>query len=67
MLDPDIKVTRQYEDARLGDDSRPVKIIRVEFRVGTFGPFAEHFPKEEYSAQMRDDALNAFARQVRTS
>ena len=66
MLESDIKVTRQIEDRRIGEHDDIVSIIRVEFKVGNHGPFVERFPKETYSAQVRDDKLNAFAREVRT-
>lgn len=66
MLDQDIKVSRQVEDARWLDGQRREAIIRVEFKVGDHGPFVERFPKEGYTASVRDERLNTFAREVRT-
>lgn len=65
-LDADIRVTKQMEDATYIDDKR-ISTIRVEFRVGTHGPFVERFAKEEFTAEARDRKLNAFAREIRTT
>ena len=66
MLEPDIKVTKQVEDARYDLAGARTSFIRVEFYVGTHGPFVERLEKATYSALVRDDALNTFAREVRT-
>lgn len=67
MLDSDVKVIRQVEDARYTADGERQAYIRVEFRVGTQGPFVERFPRDGYTAVQRDNKLNEFAREVRTS
>ncbi len=67
MLEFDVKVTRQMEDARWDATGRSRPIIRVEFMVGDHGPFVERFDKDGFSADVRDQKLNAFAREVRTS
>ena len=65
MLDQDVKITGTFEDARLDESGRRVPVIRVTFKVGAFGPFVEHFPKDGFSQLERDNKLNAFAREVR--
>jgi hypothetical protein len=67
MLEPDVKVIRTVEDSRYLLDGTRVAIIRVEFMVGTHGPFVERMPKDGYSALVRDMKLNDFAREVRTT
>jgi hypothetical protein len=54
------------EDARWDASGRSRPIIRVEFMVGTHGPFVERFEKETFSADTRDQQLNTFAREIRT-
>jgi hypothetical protein len=66
VLDADVKVTKQVEDARYAQDGARTSFIRVEFYVGKHGPFVERFEKDGYSALRRDDVLNTFAREVRT-
>lgn len=66
MLDEDIKVTRQNEDAKYELDGGRTSFIRVEFFVGKHGPFIERFSKDTYSMAVRDERLTAFAREVRT-
>lgn len=67
MLRDDIKIRQQYEDSTIDENNKRVAIIRVTFNVGSFGPFTEKFPKADYSANVRDLRLNAFADEVRTS
>jgi hypothetical protein len=66
MLDEDIRVTKQVEDRKYDLDGSSIQFIRTEFFVGKHGPFVEKFPKETWSADVRDAKLNDFARQVRT-
>jgi hypothetical protein len=66
MLDQDVKIARQIEDARFDQDGTTHYIIRVDFTVGKHGPFTERFDRATFTAQIRDDKLNAFAREVRT-
>lgn len=66
MLEPDVTITRQIEDARYDQDGSTRYIVRVEFMVGKHGPFVERFDRPTFTAQGRDDKLNAFAREVRT-
>jgi hypothetical protein len=66
MLDTGITITKQVEDSRYALDGTRTSFIRVEFYVGKHGPFVDRFPKEEFSAAVRDDKLNTFAREVRT-
>lgn len=66
MLEPGITITKQVEDSRYDIDGTRSAFIRVEFFVGKHGPFVDRFPKEGFSAAVRDDKLNTFAREVRT-
>jgi hypothetical protein len=66
MLDPDVKVLKQTQDARF-ENGATIPFIRVTFTVGTHGPFIQKFDLDGFTAQKRDDGLNAFAREVRTS
>lgn len=66
MLADDIKVVQTTEQRNYDDQLQPVVSIRVEFKVGRHGPFVEKFPKESYTADARDERLNAFAVEVRT-
>ena len=66
MLDADIKIIRQMEDARFGLDGTATYHIRVEFMVGNHGPFVERVAKDGFTAATRDVVLNTFAREVRT-
>jgi hypothetical protein len=65
-LDKDITVQQQIEDAALVDGER-VPVVRVSFMVGKHGPFFERFPKSTYTADVRNDRLNEFARHIRLS
>lgn len=67
MLMPDVKVTKQVEERKYELDGTPTALIRTEFYVGKHGPFVEKLPKDGWSAQVRDDKLNAFANEVRTT
>ncbi len=67
MLDPDIEVTRQLEDRRYERDGTAVPFIRVEYYVGTHGPFTEKFDKTETWHEQRDARLNAEALKIRVS
>ena len=66
-LDPDIRITGTAEESRYDLDGHATREIRVEFFVGKFGPFAERFPKPEFTRDARDQKLNDFARHVRQS
>ena len=68
MLEDGIRIVSINEDNSFDADTGDRKaIIRVTFKIGTHGPFVERFVKTDYSQQKRDDTLNAFAREVRTS
>lgn len=67
MLDQDIEVISTVEDTRYQRDGTRTAIMRVEFFVGKHGPFTERFPKDGYTALVRDSKLNDFAREVRTT
>lgn len=65
MLDNDVKITKQVEDARYDETEQRIAIIRIEFKVGTAGPFVERMDKREFTREKRDEILNRFAAQVR--
>lgn len=67
MLESDVEVTKQVEDARYNRDGSRTAFIRVEFVVGKHGPFVERFPKDDFTGDVRDAKLNEFARHVRTT
>lgn len=67
MLRDDIKILRQIEDAKWNTDGTVTSVIRVVFMVGAHGPFTEQLAKAGYTAQGRDDVLETFAREVRTT
>jgi hypothetical protein len=67
MLAEDVKVTKTVEDSKYERDGSRTSIIRIEFFVGKHGPFVERFVKDDYTSQLRDDKLNAWAEQVRTA
>jgi hypothetical protein len=67
MIDSDIKVINIAEDGRYELNGKRTSWIRLTFFVGEHGPFIERIPKDDYSAATRDEKLNAFAREVRTS
>lgn len=67
MLDADVKISKITELRRVDPDQNTYSEIRVDFRVGAHGPFTERFVKDTYTADARDQKLNAFARDVRTT
>ena len=44
---------------------RPIQQIRVEYSVGSHGPFYELFPKSEFTAPHVTQTLDKFAQQLR--
>lgn len=66
MLADDIKVVQITEQRTYDFAFQPIVAMRVEFVVGRHGPFIVKIPEAEYSAQVRDDKLNAYAIEVRT-
>ena len=66
MLPADVKVLKQTEDATF-TDGQTVRTIKVQFKVGTHGPFQVTVPKDGFTSDIRDAAVNAFADQVRIS
>jgi hypothetical protein len=66
MLDSDVTIIQQMQDAKFNIDGTVTSQIRIEFMVGKHGPFSERFAKEGFTATKRDEALNTFAREVRT-
>lgn len=65
MLDSDVKILHQEESRRYDDRLQAVVEMRVEFKVGTFGPFSMKIPMEQYTQYERDTRVNTFAATVR--
>ena len=57
MLPADVKVLKQSEDASFVD-GQTVRTIKVQFKVGTHGPFQVSVPKDGFTADLRDAAIN---------
>lgn len=66
MLADDIKIVKITEQRTYDATYQASVAMRVEFLVGRHGPFVVKIPQDDYSAQVRDDKLNAFAVEVRT-
>lgn len=66
MIDPGVTIIRQTEDATFAD-GKTTRWIVVAFRVGDHGPFTVKVAKDDFTAQKRDDAVNALARELRVS
>lgn len=62
----DVKVTRTSEDTQFDENNKPVPVVRVEFKVGTDGPFVRNFPKDGFSGFNVKQQLEDFARELRT-
>ena len=65
MLDQDVTIIRQQEDNRYDERGQRIAFVRIEFKVGTDGPFVERIDRDTYTASARDEKLNRFAREVR--
>lgn len=65
MLDQDVKITRQFQDGRFDMSGKVDYYIRVDFMVGSHGPFTVKVPLDGFTQAKRDDAVNVFAREVR--
>ena len=53
-------ITRITEEPTL-ENGKPAAVIRVEFTVGTDGPFFERWPKSEFTDYLAQQKLSAFA------
>jgi hypothetical protein len=65
MLEPDIEIAKISEETQYNKDFSRTGYIRVEFHVGKHGPFVQRFQKDGFTADIRDQGLNAFAQEVR--
>lgn len=63
-LDSAITIVRQVEDNTYDAAGKRSAFVRVEYMVGSDGPFVERIPKDQYTADERDRKLNDFARHV---
>lgn len=62
----DVKVVRQTTETIFDDNGKPLEQVRVEFKVGDNGPFYKRFPVDGFNGLQVRDALETFAREVRT-
>jgi hypothetical protein len=67
MLMPDVRITNQIEDARYNPDRTVARHVRVEFFVGTHGPFMLEIPKDDIVAGRRDELVENYARALRVT
>jgi len=57
-MDPEI--TRVAEETTVNSEGRPAVTIRVDFTVGSQGPFTKRFPKEGFDGRRARDELRDF-------
>lgn len=63
----DVRVIRQTTETFFDPDTgKPTEQIRVEFKVGDNGPFYRRFPVETFNGLAVRQALDDFARELRT-
>jgi hypothetical protein len=62
----DVRVIRTSEESTFDEAGKLVPMVRVEFKVGTDGPFMKHFPREGFTGFQVKTALEDFARELRT-
>jgi hypothetical protein len=55
------KVVSTSEDAMLNDARQYVPAIRVQFVIGTDGPFYLKIPKSDFTAARVNEEINKFA------
>jgi len=65
MLQSDITITHQVDDAKYLPGGKVYRYVRVEFLIGDHGPFRVEVPQDDFSAMKRDDAIEARARELR--
>jgi hypothetical protein len=61
----DVRVTRTSEETLFDDAGKMRPTIRVEFKVGTDGPFVRNFDKEGFTSYAVKQSLEDFARELR--
>jgi hypothetical protein len=61
----DVRVTRTSEETLFDDAGKVRPTIRIEFKVGTDGPFVKNFDKEGFTSFAAKQALEDFARELR--
>lgn len=57
-------ITRITEIAGVDATGKPTSTIRVEFNVGSHGPFYETFPKKDFTAAAAKQKLDSFAQTI---
>lgn len=64
-MDEQVRIVRQDEDIEFAEGGTLIKHVRIQFKVGTDGPFTRRFPQEGFSAIAARLALEEFARELR--
>lgn len=65
-MDATLKVSDTAEATTLDANRKPVQIVRVQFYVGTHGPFYQDFPRANFDANAARQKLEDFARSITT-
>lgn len=61
-----IRIIKQETDFDYDEQSRPVEVVRVTFKIDADGPFTKKFPREGFTAIAARAALEAFAAEIRS-
>jgi len=63
-LDSTVSIQRVVEEPSFSATGQSQPIIRVEFKVGSHGPFVERFVKSEFNSGAVNAKLQQFAQQL---
>lgn len=58
------EITRVIESTDVGDTGKTFQSIRVEFKVGTHGPFTVTVPKADFTAAAVNALIQKFVSQL---
>ena len=61
--DRDVRIIKQDEEVKFGDDNKPYTRIRITWKVGADGPFVDYFDKATFNGAAAKAALEARARE----
>lgn len=59
-----VKTNRVVEETGIGQDGRPIQMLRIEFMVDQHGPFLLRFAKQGFNAQAARLQMDQFAREI---
>lgn len=54
------KILRVVETSDVSDQGRAVPSLRIEFNIGSHGPFTVVLPKKDFTAQAANQKINEF-------